>query len=325
MKTTSVSSRALMPRVLADSLKDYGLIGVMIVVILFFSLLTPSFLTINNAVGIIYQVSIIGIMAVCSTFVVITGGIDLSVGSIMALSGLFAYFTLEATGQAVVPALAAGAAIGILVGLVNGIMVAQFKLPPIVVTLAMMSIARGLALLIGEASLHLIRGPASFLFIGSGQVLGLPLPIYIFAAAALIVVFVQVRTPLGFAVFAIGENEAAARLAGIGLLRTKIWVYALSGVGAAVAGIILASQVHTASAVYGDGYELDVIASIVLGGTSLMGGSGSAHRSVIGALLMGIINNGLSVLNVDVSQQLIVKGLIIVVALALDHWLQRDK
>lgn len=306
-------------------IKDYALLLIMGGVVLAVAALEPAMLQLDNLIGIVYQVSIIGTMAVCSTFVILLGGIDLSVGSVVALAGLLAAFTLEATNQALVPALAVGVAVGVGVGLLNGLAIARFKLPPFVVTLAMMSIVRGVALLLGEASLHLIRGPESFLFIGGGQWLGLPFPIYIFATATVIMFFVQSRTRFGLTTFAIGENEEAARLCGLPLIQTKTWVYMLSALGAAIAGIILASQVHTANATYGNGIELDVIAAIVLGGTSLMGGSGSVHRSVLGALLIGIMNNGLSILNVSIELQLVVKGLIIVAALALDGYLREEK
>jgi ribose/xylose/arabinose/galactoside ABC-type transport system permease subunit len=305
--------------------KDYGLILVMLVLIAGIAAFEKNFLSLENIVGILYQVAIIGVMAVCMTFAIITGGIDLSIGPVMAISGLLAVFTMQATGMALVPGLLAGLLVGAVAGTINGFAIGRFKLPPFVVTLGMMSIIRGSALLIGEASLHLISGPESFVFIGNGTLLGIPFPIYIFAAVAALIYFIQTRTPFGLTVFAIGENQEAARLAGLPVLRTKTLVYTISGIGAALAGMILASQVHTASAVYGNGAELDVIAAVVIGGTSLAGGSGSVHRSVLGALMIGIINNGLSILNVSIEMQLVVKGIIIVLALALDKYLQSEK
>jgi ribose/xylose/arabinose/galactoside ABC-type transport system permease subunit len=303
----------------------YGLLLIMGGLVLVFTILEPSILNVDNMIGIVFQASIIGIMAVCSTFVLILGGIDLSVGPVLALAGLLASFILEANEQAFGLAMLAGLLTGVVVGLFNGLTIARFKLPPFVVTLAMLSVTRGIALLLSEGSLHLIRGPEEFLFIGNGSLLGLPFPIYLFALVALVMFFIQEKTPFGMAVFAIGENEAAARLCGLPLIRTKALVYTLSSLGAAAAGLILASQVHTATATYGEGIELDVIAAIVLGGTSLMGGSGSVHRSVLGALLIGIINNGLSILNVSLEIQLMVKGLIIVLALALDNYFRTGR
>jgi ribose/xylose/arabinose/galactoside ABC-type transport system permease subunit len=304
-------------------LRDYGQIVILALGTIIFAALEPAFVSTENLIGILYQISLIGIMAVCSTFVVISGGIDLSIGPVVALAGLMAAFTLEGTGLALAPALLAGIAIGAGVGLLNGVAVARFQLPPIVVTLAMMSIVRGAALLIGGSVLHLIREPAAFLFIGSGRAVGLPIPIFIFVVTAAIMWFIQTRTSFGLSIFAIGENAAAARLCGLPLTRVRTLVYLISGAGAGIAGVILAAQVRTASANYGNGIELDVIAAIVLGGTSLKGGSGAIYRSVIGALLIGGMNNGLSILNVSTDLQLVAKGVIIVVAIALDNFLYR--
>ncbi len=320
-RTEATAGRSTVRRVF----RDYGFVLILAVVMLAFALINPSFGSPGNLIGIVYQVSIIGIMAVCSTFVLITGGVDLSVGPVMALSGLLAYFVLQGTGENLMLGLLAGLLVGVVVGSLNGGIIARFQLPPMIVTLGTMSIVRGVALLLGEASLHSVRGPAAYLFIGSGRLLGLPFPIYIFVTAALVVMFVQLFTRFGLTVFAIGENLEAARLCGLPLIRTKTLVYTLSGVGAAIAGLVLSSQVHTASAVYGNGYELDVIAAIVVGGTSLSGGSGSVHRSVLGALLIGVINNGLNVLNVNIQLQLIVKGLIIIAALALDQYFHAEE
>jgi ribose/xylose/arabinose/galactoside ABC-type transport system permease subunit len=305
--------------------KDYGLIVIMLIVIAAITSMERNFLSLENIIGILYQVAIIGVMAACMTFVIIVGGIDLSVGPIMAISGLLAVFTLESTGMSVLPAILLGLLAGASVGSVNGFAIGRFKLPPFVVTLGMMSMIRGTALLIGDATPHQISGPESFLFIGSGRVFGIPLSVFIFAVVAVLLYFIQTRTPFGLTVFAIGENQEAARLAGLPVLRTKTLVYTLSGVGASIAGIILASRVHTASAVYGNGAELDAIAAVVLGGTSLAGGSGSVHRSVLGSLLIGIVNNGLSILNVSIELQLVAKGIIIILALALDRYLQFEK
>jgi ribose/xylose/arabinose/galactoside ABC-type transport system permease subunit len=304
--------------------KTYGLIVVMLLVTAGIASIERNFLSLENLIGILYQIAIIGIMAACMTFVIITGGIDLSVGPVMAISGLLAVLTMQATGLSLTYGLFVGLLSGVVAGTISGFAIGYFKLPPFVVTLGMMSIIRGTALLIGEATPHAVDGPASFLFIGNGRLMGIPFPIFLFAAVGAILYFIQTRTPFGLSVFAIGENQEAARLAGLPVLKTKTLVYTISGLGAAVAGVILASQVHTASAVYGNGAELDAIAAVVIGGTSLAGGSGSIHRSVLGALLIGIINNGLSILNVSIEMQLVVKGVIIVLALTLDRYLQTE-
>jgi ribose/xylose/arabinose/galactoside ABC-type transport system permease subunit len=167
--------------------------------------------------------------------------------------------------------------------------------------------------------------PHAYLYLGGGKLLGLPFPVWIFAGVAVAVYLVQSRLRFGFTVFAVGENERAARLAGLAVWQTKVAVYVLSGIGAGIAGVILSSQVQTATTTYGVGSELDVIAAIVVGGTSLFGGTGSVHRSVLGALLVGVINNGLNILNVPVAEFQIVKGAIIIGALALDRHLRSDR
>lgn len=296
---------------------------ILFLIMLAFSLIRPAFWSFNNQINILFASSLIGIMAVCSTLVILTGGIDISVGSTVALSGLMAALVLESDSSLFVPSLLAGITASAIVGLVNGAAVAYLGLPPIVVTLAALTIVRGAALLIGGSILHLIREPAEFLFIGGGRLWGIPFPIFIFFAIAALMLFIQVRTKFGLSVFAVGENEKAAALCGLPVRFVKMLVYLISSIGAGIAGIVLASQVSTASANYGNALELDVIAAIVVGGTSLSGGRGSVHRSVLGALLIAAVNNGLSILNVSTDQQLIAKGAIIVVAIVLGNWLQK--
>jgi ribose/xylose/arabinose/galactoside ABC-type transport system permease subunit len=304
---------------------EYGIVVAIVVVAAGFSIAKPQFLTVSNFVGILGAVAIIGVMAVCSTFVIVTGGIDLSVGAILTASGLIASFVLTTSWLSLIPAILVGVAVGAAAGLASGTMVGFFGLPPIIVTLGMLELVRSIALLVGQASQHPLTGPPAYLYIGGGKLAGLPFPVWIFAGAALVMFLVQSRTRFGFTVFGVGENERAARLSGLPVWQTKIAVYTLSGIGAGIAGIILSSQVQTATATYGVGYELDVIAAIVVGGTSLFGGSGSVHRSVLGALLIGVINNGLNILNVPVAEFQIVKGLMIIGALALDRRLRSDR
>jgi ribose/xylose/arabinose/galactoside ABC-type transport system permease subunit len=322
MMVTQFRSLALSPS-LRKFLRSYSLILMLIGVTLIFTLFQRAYISVENIVGIFYQVSLIGIIAIFVTLVILTGGIDLSIGSVMAIAGLVAVFALDDYGLPLPVALILGVLSGGLVGAFNGVAVSVFRLPAFVVTLATMTIVRGVALLIGGSVLHQIRGPAEFLFIGSGKVAGLPFPIYIFATLTLLLYIVQTKTQFGLNIFAIGENAEAARLCGLPVIRTRMLAYILAGMGSAIGGLILSAQVSTASATYGNGYELDVIAAIILGGTSLRGGSGSVGRTVIGALLIGMINNGLSMLNVSTDQQLIAKGLIIIIAIALSDWLTR--
>ena len=301
----------------AERIKANVLPLAILVIMAIFSLTEPAFLTPDNLVGIGRQVALIGIMAVCTTFVIMTCGVDLSVGPVLAIGGLVSYFALQADLPLVLVVLA-GIFAGALVGFANGAIIALLQLPPIIVTLATLSITRGAALILGGPEQHLIRDEPAYSLIGAGNILGLPSSIWIFAAVALAMVIVQRATPLGVLVAAIGNNERAAYLSGHRTWITKILVYTISGTGAALAGIIQSSQVHTALATYGPfGTELDVIAAVVLGGTSVMGGNGSIARTLLGVFFLGVINNGMNILNVPIDVQLIAKGIIIALSLAL--------
>ena len=285
-----------------------------------FAVAEPAFLSFANLTGIVHRVATTGIMAVGMTFVIMTGGIDLSVGPVLALSGLLAYMALATAGLSTGAAVAAGLSAGMLVGALNGIAVAVLGLPPIIVTLGMLSIVRGGALMLGGPELHQISGQPGYTFIGAGFLAGVPFSIWLFAAVALAMIFLQTQTTLGLQISLIGDNERAAFLSGRRVRLIKAIAYVLASLTAAAAGIIESSQVYTASATFGEfGTELDVIAAVVLGGTSLMGGRGSVARTVVGVLFLGVINNGLNIMNVATDVQLIMKGAIIVVALSFSE------
>ncbi len=308
--TQAVSSR------LVQGITSNALVFAIIVLAIALALVQPAFVKPDNLIGIVRQVALIGIMACCMTFVIMTGGVDLSVGPVLALGGLVSYFCLAA-GLPLPIVLLAGVASGFGVGLVNGAVIAFASLPPIIVTLASLSIVRGAALLIGGTDQHQIRDQPAYTFIGAGSLFGLPFSIYLFALVAMAMIFIQRRTPLGLLVTAIGDNERAAFLSGHRTRLTKTLVYGISGFGAALAGIIQSSQVHTALATYGPfGTELDVIAAVVVGGTSIMGGNGSIARTLVGVFFLGAVNNGMNILNVSIDIQLIAKGIIIAAALA---------
>lgn len=305
-----------LPRI-ARRLAPNALPIAMLVIVIIFAIIEPAFLKPENLIGIVRQVALIGIMATCTTFVIMTGGVDLSVGPVLAIAGLVSYYCLEA-GFPLPIVVLAGVSVGALVGFANGATIAFLRLPPIIVTLAALSIVRGSALIIGGPEQHLIRNEPAYSFLGAGNLFGLPFPIYIFAFVALVMILIQQRTPLGLLVAAIGDNERAAYLSGHRIRITKTLVYVISGMGAALAGIVQSSQVHTALATYGPfGTELDVIAAVVLGGTNIMGGNGSIARTLMGVFFLGIVNNGMNILNVPIDIQLIAKGAIIVFALAL--------
>jgi ribose/xylose/arabinose/galactoside ABC-type transport system permease subunit len=284
-----------------------------------FAVAKPVFLSPENLIGILHQVAIIGIMATGMTFVIMTGGIDLSVGPVLAIAGVFAADVLTFWGGSTPLAVVVAVGASAMVGAGNGLLIAYGGLAPFVVTLASLSIVRGAALLIGGPDLHLIRGPPSFIAIGSGSLAGVPLSVFVFAAAILVGTVVQYGTTFGVCALAVGANQRAAHLSGHRVRRTKAAAYVACAACAGLAGVIEASQVHTAAATYGMGIELDVIAAVVVGGASLAGGSGSLLLTPVGVLLIGVMNNGLGLLNTPIEWQLIVKGLIIVVALGLSE------
>jgi ribose/xylose/arabinose/galactoside ABC-type transport system permease subunit len=312
----SASSTVTLPGV-ARRLAPHALPIAIFALAIVFAVAQPAFLKPDNLIGIVRQVALIGVMATCTTFVIMTGGVDLSVGPVLAVAGLVSFYCLQADLPLAIVVLA-GLSVGLLVGVANGVVIALLQLPPIIVTLASLSIVRGSALILGGPEQHLIRDQPAYTFIGAGNLFGIPSPVCIFAFVALVMIFIQRRTALGLLVAAIGDNERAAALSGHRTRLTKTMVYAISGTGAALAGIIQSSQVHTALATYGPfGTELDVIAAVVLGGTSITGGNGSVARTLLGVLFLGVVNNGMNILDVPIDIQLIAKGAIIVVALAL--------
>ena len=306
---------------LRNAIPTYAMPVALLVVIGLFGIMAPVFLTASNFTAIIYQMSITGIMAVGMTFVIMTGGIDLSVGPVLASSGLVVFFLLHIAHFPLIPAVALGILTGAVTGAISGFVVSVFKLPAMIVTLGMLSIVRGTALLAGGPDLHLVKNQPGFEFIGNGFLFGIPFAIWIFAFVSLLFIFIQKRTTFGLQVASLGDNERAAYLSGRRVRLVKMMTYVICGMGAALAGIIQSSQVHTAAATYGEfGTELDVIAAVVLGGASLLGGKGSVARTILGVLFLAVLNNGFNILNVPIDYQLIIKGVIIVVALSLTEW-----
>jgi ribose/xylose/arabinose/galactoside ABC-type transport system permease subunit len=298
-------------------LGKYGIFIAFIAVIVILSIISPSFLTSRNLLNIVRQSSIHGIMAVGMTFVILTAGIDLSVGSVLALTGVLCA-SFEHAGLPVVLIVIATLGIGAFIGSVNGLIITKGKVTPFVVTLGMMSVARGLAHIYTNG--QPISGFGDrFRYIGASDFLGVPVPIIIFVLTLLIAAVILRDTRLGRYTYAIGGNEEAVRLSGINVDRFKITAYAISGLTAALGAIILTSRLNAGESIAGTGYELDVIASVVIGGTSLMGGRGSVWGTFIGALLIGTINNGMNLLTIPSYWQLVVKGSIIVGAALLDR------
>ncbi|MGH7573197.1 MAG: ABC transporter permease [Gemmatimonadota bacterium] len=282
---------------------------------------TPHFLTVSNLLNVVEQSAIIGIIAVGMTFVILTAGIDLSVGSIVALSGVALGVTFRA-GLPVPLAAGAGLAVGLACGLTNGVLITIGRLPPFIATLGMMSVARGGALMLSDG--RSISGyPEGFRSIATGSVLGLPLPVLVMLATYAAAHFVLTRTPLGRYTYAIGGNEEAAELSGINVRAYKTAVYGIAGLLSAVTALLLVARLDSAQPIAGIMYELDAIAAVVIGGTSLMGGSGSVIGTLIGALIMGVLRNGLNLLGVSSYLQQVAIGTVIIVAVLVDMALRR--
>jgi ribose/xylose/arabinose/galactoside ABC-type transport system permease subunit len=283
--------------------------------------LTPHFLTVSNLLNVAEQTSINAIVAVGMTFVIVSAGIDLSVGSICALSGVVLGMALQG-GQPLAVALALGLAAGLLCGLVNGALISWGGLPPFIVTLGTMSIARGAALLLTEG--RPISGfDRPFRLVATGRVGFIPAPIFMMALVYLTAHFVLTHTTFGRYVYAIGGNEEATRLSGVPIRFHKTMIYGVSGLTSATAAIILTARLNSAQPIAGMMYELDAIAATVIGGTSLMGGEGALGGTLVGALIMGVLRNGLNLLGVSSFLQQIVIGAVIVAAVLLDTVLKR--
>ncbi len=295
-----------------------GLVIALVVIGAALSAAKPSFLTVPNLVNLVRQISINGILAVGVTYVLLTGGVDLSLGSLVALTGVVAAcFAHPQQSPVIVPVLM-GVAAGAGCGAVNGLVITRGRVAPFIVTLGMMTVARGLALVIsgGKPVSNLSR---EFTGMGSGDFIGVPIPIVVLFAIALASYLFLKNLRLGRYVYAVGGNENAARASGIDVDAVKMFAYTVCGALAGLAGVVLASRITTGQPNAGVGYELDAIAAVVIGGTSLSGGVGGVGGTMLGALLMGVINNGLDLLNVSSYYQQIVKGLIIVGAVWLDR------
>jgi ribose transport system permease protein len=265
------------------------------------------------------QVSINALIAFGMTFVILTGGIDLSVGSILALSSAIVA-QLMANGMGFLPSLFTGLAIGALLGLFNGLVITQGKVAPFIVTLATMTVYRGLTLVFTDGRpITGLGNDLAFQMFGRGYFFGVPVPVITMLITFFLLYFLLKKTTFGRKTYAIGGNEEAAVLAGIRVNRVKWVIYTLAGVLSALAGVILTSRLNSAEPTAGTSYELDAIAAVVLGGTSLAGGKGSIVGTLIGVLIIGTLNNGLNLLGVSSFYQLVVKGLVILIAILLDR------
>lgn len=291
----------------------------LLIIIIILSILSPNFLTMDNILSIGLQMSVIAIMSIGEVWIIISGGIDLSVGSIMALSGVVTTMMIAA-GINMFLALLCGIFVGALCGFINGFLTAVGKLPPFISTLGMMGIARGMALIITKG-VPVFGLPESFSILGNGRIAGIfPIPVLIILVMAAIGHIALTNTPFGRYTYAIGSNFEAARLSGIRTTRNLIYIYLLGGFLYGTAGIILASRLSTGQPTSGLGYELDVIAACVIGGASLSGGSGTIWGATLGALLIGVLRNGSNLLDISAFWQQVAIGAIIVIAVFIDQY-----
>ncbi|QIQ21548.1 ribose ABC transporter permease [Zophobihabitans entericus] len=293
----------------------------LLVLIIFVSCLSSNFFTINNLFNILQQTSINAIIAVGMTLVILTSGIDLTVGALFALTGAIA---ASIVGYDLSPFLAIAAALGLgaVLGVCTGTIVAKGKLQAFIATLVMMLILRGVTMVYTQGSpvtLGMSDNAELFEWIGFGRILGVPVPIWIMALVFLFTWYLLKYTRLGRYIYALGGNEAATRLSGINVDRVKITVYAISGLLCALASTIEVARLSSAQPNAGMGYEMDAIAAVVLGGTSMSGGRGKIIGTLIGALILGFLNNGLNLLGVDAYYQMIVKGAVILLAVLVDN------
>ncbi|SHJ00984.1 ribose ABC transporter permease [Halodesulfovibrio aestuarii] len=292
----------------------------LIIMIVVVSLLNPHFFTTGNILNILRQTAVNAIIAVGMTMVILTAGIDLSVGSILALCGAIGA-SLIASELPVLVAIGASLTAGAIVGGVTGIIIAKGKVQAFIATLVAMTLVRGLTLVYTDGrpiSTGFTDVADNFATIGTGYLLGVPVPVWIMAITFLTAWYLLNHTRLGRYIYALGGNEAATRLSGINVDRIKITVYALSGLLSALAGLIVTSRLSSAQPTAGAGYELDAIAAVVLGGTSLMGGKGSIIGTLLGALIIGFLNNALNLLDVSSYYQMIAKALVILLAVLID-------
>ncbi len=295
---------------------ENGALAALVVLVVALSLLSPDFLSVTNLLNVGVQAAVTAILAFGQTFVIVTGGIDLSVGSVAALSAIVLAWTATVAGLPWPPATLLSLLVGVACGLVNAVLIAYGRLPPFIATLAMLGIARGLALVISEGSPIPMPDAVTHLGDTAGGVL--PVPVIVMVVMGVIAAVILNRTYAGRAMYAIGGNEEAARLSGIKVGRQKLITYALSGGFAAVAGIVLAGRLASAQPQAAAGYELDAIAAVVIGGASLSGGKGRALGTFVGALILAVLRNGLNLLSVSAFWQQVVIGVVIALAVLVD-------
>lgn len=303
-------------------LSHYAIFFVLVIMLAFFSIVAKGFFSKTTFLNILRQVAVNGIAAVGMTLVIITGGIDISVGSIIGATSVFCAMMMTTLHIHPVLAVIITMLFGQLVGVLNGMMVYRIKIPPMIATLASMSILRGMAYIF-SGGLPIYNLPKNFTIIGQGYFIGIPVPVIIMTICFAIGWFLLERTSYGRYVYCIGSNSEASRLSGINVGRIMISVYALSGMLASMAGIVYLSRVNSGQPKGGEGYEMDIITAVVLGGVSTTGGEGKIVRVVVGLLIMGVLMTGMTMMNIQEYYQRVVKGIVLIVAISYDIISQR--
>lgn len=298
---------------------DYGIGLIFLLVMTYLGLAAPNFLTVDNLTNVVRQASVVGFVAIGMTFVMITAGIDLSVGSIVGLTGIVVAMAAPASGSGFVIPVLLALAVGLLVGYISAGMIVWGGIMPFLATLAMMAVARSAALVVTDGEVKSgLSEPVQW--IGTGFLGPIPVPVALFFVAAILADFVLSKTKFGYHVYAVGGSEESAQKVGISSRKVLMAVYLLSGLFSALAGIVLTARLDGAAPLAGTGYELQAIAAVVIGGTSLFGGVGKIRGTVVGVLLLGVVMNGLNLLNVSSYYQQGVQGLILVAAVLLNRW-----
>jgi ribose transport system permease protein len=290
----------------------------LIIMFVAFSLASPNFFQFSNVVGILLATAVNGVLALGATFVIITAGIDLSVGTVMTLSAVMTGVFITNLGLPVPIGVLGGLLTGGFAGWINGTVIAKMKIPPFVSTLGMLYIAKGLALVISGLKPIYFSDTPAFSQIAMGDILGIPYAVLIFFGAAIVANIILTKTIVGRYTFALGSNEEATRLSGVNVDKWKTAVYALAGLFSGLAGVLIAARLNSAQPALGAGYELDAIAAVVIGGTSLSGGEGTILGTVIGAFIISVLTNGLRILSVPQEWQIVVTGCIVILAVYAD-------
>ncbi|WP_072281676.1 ABC transporter permease subunit [Rappaport israeli] len=314
----SVSKPTFKKALLTDSLQAMGILPILLLIIIVFSIIAPNFMSEANLMNIARQASINIVLAAGMTFVILTGGIDLSVGSILGVTAIVTLISSlqpELAGFSIAIALFTGLAMGIF----NGALVAYAGLPPFIVTLGTYTALRGMAYLVADGT-TVINSDINFAWIGNGYLGSVPWLVIIAFAVIALCWFILRRTTLGIHIYAVGGNLQAARLTGIRVSLVLIFVYAVSGLLSALGGVMMASRLYSANGNLGTGYELDAIAAVILGGTSFVGGIGTITGTLIGALIIATLNNGMTLMGVSYFWQLVIKGGVIIIAVLIDKY-----